>query len=164
MPNTSNLGLPYPALTDAPNVPQHMQNLAGAVDTRLGGGWSSFQFTTDGSVGTFQTSLTQANAYKMIGNKTMAIRVHLTLTAASGVNGTAPLELGPIPAGHAASGVNTLTGMVWRSNTLNYPLTVQPSATRFNRLFTNSNVISSTVPWTWAAGDVIRFAGTFELQ
>lgn len=33
MPNTTNLGLPYPALSAAPNVPQDLQNLAQAVDT-----------------------------------------------------------------------------------------------------------------------------------
>jgi hypothetical protein len=37
LPNTTYLGLPYPALSSAPNVPQDMQNLAGGADTVLGG-------------------------------------------------------------------------------------------------------------------------------
>lgn len=37
MPSTTNFGLRYPALGDAPNVPQDMQNLASDVDTLLTG-------------------------------------------------------------------------------------------------------------------------------
>jgi hypothetical protein len=35
MPNTTYLTLPYPALSNAPNVPQDMQNLATGVDNKL---------------------------------------------------------------------------------------------------------------------------------
>lgn len=34
MPNTTINGLPYPASTDAPNVPLHIQNLAQGIDSR----------------------------------------------------------------------------------------------------------------------------------
>lgn len=37
MPTTTYLGLTYPSLSDAPNVPQSMQTMAGNVDTKLGG-------------------------------------------------------------------------------------------------------------------------------
>lgn len=37
MPNTTNLGLTYPALSAAPNVPQDLQTLAGQLDTKVGG-------------------------------------------------------------------------------------------------------------------------------
>lgn len=36
MPTTSLNSLPYPALTDSPNVPLYMSNLANAVDPKLG--------------------------------------------------------------------------------------------------------------------------------
>lgn len=35
MPNTPTYALPYPALTDAPNVPQHMQSLASGVESTI---------------------------------------------------------------------------------------------------------------------------------
>lgn len=38
MPTTPIFGFPYPALTDAPNVPSHMQQLATGVETTLGKG------------------------------------------------------------------------------------------------------------------------------
>jgi hypothetical protein len=37
LPNTTYLTLPYPALSNSPNVPQDLQNLASGVDTKLGG-------------------------------------------------------------------------------------------------------------------------------
>jgi hypothetical protein len=37
LPTTTYLGLTYPALSNAPNVPQDMQNLASGVDTKLAG-------------------------------------------------------------------------------------------------------------------------------
>jgi hypothetical protein len=37
VPTTTYLGLTYPALSDAPNVPQSLQTLAGNVDSTLGG-------------------------------------------------------------------------------------------------------------------------------
>ncbi|GIF08646.1 hypothetical protein [Actinoplanes siamensis] len=37
MPNTANLSLPYPSLSSAPNVPQDIQNLAAALDAKVGG-------------------------------------------------------------------------------------------------------------------------------
>lgn len=37
MPTTTYLGLTYPALSNAPNVPQDMQNLASGVDTKVSG-------------------------------------------------------------------------------------------------------------------------------
>jgi hypothetical protein len=37
LPNTTYLGLPYPALSSAPNVPQDMQNLAAGVDGKIAG-------------------------------------------------------------------------------------------------------------------------------
>lgn len=35
MPTTANFGLPYPSLTDAPNVPTDIKNLADATDSAL---------------------------------------------------------------------------------------------------------------------------------
>ncbi|MET0419318.1 MAG: hypothetical protein ABW022_25170 [Actinoplanes sp.] len=37
MPNTTYLTLPYPSLSNAPNVPQDIQNLASGLDGKLGG-------------------------------------------------------------------------------------------------------------------------------
>lgn len=37
MPTTTYLGLAYPSLSNAPNVPQDMQNLAAGVDTKISG-------------------------------------------------------------------------------------------------------------------------------
>lgn len=166
MPNTTNLALPYPSLTDTPNIPQHIQSLAGAVDTRLGGAWTSFEFTTAGSVGFTQSLVTQQNAYKMLGNKTMAIRVYMTLTNATGINGASPVELGPIPEGASVSFVNTLSGLVWRSTSNFYFLAVNPSGVRFTALYHSAGArVTGTSPYNpWAVGDVIRFEGTVELQ
>jgi hypothetical protein len=36
VPNTTNLALPYPSLSSAPNVPQDIQALAEAVDSKVG--------------------------------------------------------------------------------------------------------------------------------
>lgn len=163
MPNTANLALPYPALTDAPNVPQHVQNLAGAIDTRLGAAWTAFEFTAAGSVGLSTTATTQANAYKLIGNKTMLIRIQITLTAANGFSGTAPLEFGPLPNGTSASLVNTLNGFIRRSDTSVVLIGGNPSATRVVRMYFANGVVTGAAPLTWAAGDVLRLAGALEL-
>ena len=37
MPSSTYLSLPYPSLSDAPNVPQYLQNLATGIDGKLGG-------------------------------------------------------------------------------------------------------------------------------
>lgn len=37
MPTTTNLALPYPALSSSPNVPSDMAALAGALDAKIGG-------------------------------------------------------------------------------------------------------------------------------
>ena len=52
MPTTPLNGFPYPALSDAPNVPLHIGNLAGAVDTRMPRGLLCNPVLVGGNVGT----------------------------------------------------------------------------------------------------------------
>lgn len=162
MPNTTNLALPYPALTDAPNVPTHMQSLANAVDTRLGGNWTAFTLTAAGSlnVGTFGTGATQDNAYKLIGNRTALIRIFLTLGTSPSITGT--LGLGPFT-GLNMYPANGLSGLLFRGGTTIYPLFCTPSGGQITRLYYQGGTVGATTPITWAANDIIRIAGTVEL-
>ena len=47
MPNTSRLLLPYPSLSDAPNGPQQIQDLAAALDANLAGTFARKTVFTD---------------------------------------------------------------------------------------------------------------------
>lgn len=41
MPSTTDNSLPYPASTDSPDVPYHLQQLAEAIETMMSPGWVS---------------------------------------------------------------------------------------------------------------------------
>ncbi|PRX48690.1 hypothetical protein B0I33_104508 [Prauserella shujinwangii] len=58
MPATPNYGLPYPALTDPPNVPADVQALAEAVDTALGN-TDSAAAALDTRVDTLESAVTK---------------------------------------------------------------------------------------------------------
>lgn len=162
MPNTANLALPYPALTDAPNVPQHMQSLASALDTRLGGAWTTFELTNAGStnltgVGT-ANGATQECSYKLIGNKTALIRIFLQL--GTGATSAGTISLGPLP-------FSTRTGLVsallYRNNSAVHPAAAIVSGTQITRFYYVNGTAGNGLPWTWAGADVIRVNGAVEL-
>lgn len=69
MPTTPNRALRYPQLTDAPNVPQAVQDLASDVDTILGAdsGWITLVLNSGGVAGTWTATPGYVLAYRKIG-------------------------------------------------------------------------------------------------
>lgn len=160
MPNTPRLGLPYPALTDAPNVPQHMQNLATAVDDRLGGTWTAFTLTDAGSSGITLGNATQQNFFKAFGNRLVAFRITVTLGSTSSVTGT--LVLGPLPF-TITTPAQVVTANIFRGISAMQNATGFMSGTQVNRLLLTNGIATSTNPFNpWAAGDIIRVQGVVE--
>jgi hypothetical protein len=87
VPTTTNYALRYPALSDAPNVPQSMGNLAADVDTLLAGFgvWTSFTpilYTqTSGTRASIGKTVTYAKYIKL--GKTVLATADVTATATS---------------------------------------------------------------------------------
>ncbi len=164
MPNTTNLALPYPVASDAPNVPSHIQSLASAIDTYFGGAWTPFTITGVGSSGlTVGTGATQDNAWKRIGQRTAAFRIAFTFGTGGGVTGT--LSMGPLPFTVASPSMQVVTGVMFKgASGTPTPVAATLSGTVVTRIYTPANaMVAAGVPWTWAAGDQIRIAGTCEI-
>lgn len=91
MPSTSNLSLPYPSLSNAPNVPQDIQNLATAVDTYVSTlenattKWTSFTPTAYANTITTKSSVTRTvnNAWYIVRNNICFAHAEVTLGAAA---------------------------------------------------------------------------------
>lgn len=157
MPSTTN-GLPYPAeVGTAPNGAQQIQALAVAVDAW--GTWNNWTPT----LGWTNTTATIAK-YVKIG-KLVICEFQLTLTgtpvgtfsmttpttAAAVANktscGTAMLNDGP-------SDATRRSATVFLLSTTTVSMLVDS--------VTSSALVSTTVPWTWASGDLI--GGTFSYR
>lgn len=166
MPNTANLGIPYPVTSDGPSIPQHMQSLAEGVDGFFAGAWTPFTLTAAGStnVTTFGTGNSQDNAWKRLGAKTAAFRISLVLgTGATFFSGIP--QLGPLPFTAAVSNFQCVPGIIFKGTSTPTPIIAYLSGTQVVRmaLTSTSGFVSNTAPWTWAAGDQIRLSGTCEI-
>lgn len=104
MPTTTNLALPYPALSSAPNVPADMAALAAAVDTYVFAletattKWTSFSPLLYQSMTTTKASIsrTLGNCWYMVRNNYCVAHAEVTATASS--TGGAGLALPVTPA------------------------------------------------------------------
>lgn len=79
MPNTPKLGLPYPSLSDPPNGPLHIQNLASAVDAlaTMGG---KRQTSAGSSVVTIETTVIDTQNLALPASSVFLLDFHLCFT------------------------------------------------------------------------------------
>lgn len=159
MPTTAN-GLVYPSTSAAPNVPADIQALANSVDTYYG-------TVTDWTptLGWTNTTATVAK-YQRVGDivwceflltltgtptGTFSISLPSGLNAAATANrnaaGTAMLNDGP-------SDTTRRSATVFLLSSTTVSLLVDSA--------TSAALVSTTVPWTWASGDLL--GGTFSYR
>lgn len=151
---TTPLGLPYPASGAAPNVPADIQALANAVNAW--GTWNDYAPT----LGWTNTTATTAKWVKI--GKTIHVTFLLTLTGTptgtfsittpSTAGATANrLACGTAMLNHGPSDATRRSATVFLLSTSTVSLLVDSA--------TSSALVSTTVPWTWASGDLL--GGTF---
>lgn len=167
---TTNAGLPYPPLTNAPNVPSDIQSLAQTIDTLLGpqtlsgsltlatggvpiilgtGGIDSVQYFIMGKLLKCWFSITLGTTGLSItghGGMTLSVPVAAISTAAGEI-GTARIF------DHSSGNAYTDVSIIPNSTTT---VSFQYSITYGGTL----TAVSDTAPWTWAAQDII--SGYFE--
>ncbi|MGH3546676.1 MAG: hypothetical protein ACRDQU_00820 [Pseudonocardiaceae bacterium] len=80
MPGTAKYGLPYPALSDAPNGPLGLQNLANAVDA-LGVIGGKRQTSTGAVISTIETTVVDTQTLALPANSVFALDFDLCFTA-----------------------------------------------------------------------------------
>jgi hypothetical protein len=89
LPTTTNLALPYPSLSSAPNVPQDMQNLAAQVEATLGTTYASITptFYSNANSGTAiaggSVNVTYAR-WRLIAPKTCHYYGHAVINTTTG--------------------------------------------------------------------------------
>lgn len=159
MPTTAN-GLVYPSTSAAPNVPADIQALAASVDAQYG---TATDYTP--TLGFTNTTATVAK-YQKVGD---IVWVEFLLTLTGTPTGTFSITL---PSGlNAAATANRLAcGTVMMNDgpldsTRRSGTVFLLSATTVSILvdsLTTAALVSTTVPWTWAAGDLI--GGTFSYR
>jgi hypothetical protein len=133
----------------------------------LGSAWGSYTPTL-GNI-TLGTGGTNVGAYKQIG-KTVHFRVTITL-GTSPTMGTAPTFTLPVAPTGMTANVGWMTGHMYDvSATQAYPLlSVFVSGSTMLLKSINASfgqalddTIAATVPFTWAAGDIIQIGGAYE--
>lgn len=166
MATTTNLALPYPALSAAPNVPQDLQLLAAQLDTIIGGAWSSYTpvWTSTGTAPTLGNG-TLVGAYRQLG-KTIDLRVTLTIGSTTSI-GTGVYRLS-LPAAAKAECLLAAMFVDLSASSALYPMTARVFANLATgdnmrvALPANGGAWGSTLPATHANGDIITLAGTYE--
>jgi hypothetical protein len=109
VPSTTNLGLPYPSLSNAPNVPQDIQALAAQVEAKFASGWTAL---TVASGYTNYTGVTgPVPAYRVVGTR---CHVSFWIQKTSG-SFTINTEVVPFAAGALPSGIrpSTRSALAW---------------------------------------------------
>lgn len=168
MPTTTN-GFPYPATSDAPNVPADIQALANAADTKYvaQGTWASWTPVWTAST----TNPTIGNGTITGGYISYAKLVHFWIQVIFGStttvgSGTYQFNL-PVSERALRWTFNGVVRDVSTSDT--YPVFAERTSALFlrgGRLPTTAgnplSILSSSLPITWATGDEIFFSGTYE--
>jgi hypothetical protein len=163
MPSTANLGLPYPDLTNAPNVPADIGALAARLEALLGTAqtpWTPVWQQSSGATLAISDG-TLVGSYRQVGK---FVTAKLLLTRGPSTNlGTLSYQwVLPVP---AKDTISTGTGLVRQ---------VTPTTD----IFCVARLISSTVlalgrsdnfarigatnPGAWAVGDTIQWSITYE--
>lgn len=169
MPTTPTYAWPYPAGTDAADVPFSMQQLATAIETTVtatdfSGAWIAYTPTITGT-----TSPTVEARYKKVG-KTVLYRVEIVFAgAATGamtmtlpvaqrtiLTGSGP-SFGAVYAKDVSAGLYINGQAIWEPTTSVCRIMLAASGT-------NSNLaeIGPAAPFTWAVNDTISIRGEYE--
>lgn len=162
MPTTTVFGWPYPAGTDADNVPLHLQQALAAIETTLSGAWATWTASVTNCPGT------STARYRKIG-RTVQYRLEHVLSGAptGGVGFTLPAAPVTPPGGTSPSygivhGKDVsagayLTGQVIHNTGSTVRVMLAASATT-----PNLADMTATVPITWASGDFLSIWGEYE--
>lgn len=162
MPTTSELALPYPSVNDAPNGASQIGDLASALDTWLGDGWTTYTVTWTGS-----------GSNPAIGNGTLTGRRKyvgdwvdfvIALTAGSTTTYGTGRWIFSLPA--APSVESVVVAYAEDASTSNrYPgagLLAVSGVVNAVPFGAGGHVgVSSTVPFTWATGDKLLISGRY---
>lgn len=167
---TSTYSWPYPDLVDAPNGPSQFQALADAIETDVAridavtSAWTNYS----GSL-----SWTASTTNPTIGNGTITARyVHVgKLVIYSGditMGSTTTFGSGTyfVSVPVAALSIMPYTGscLVYDSSvgTNRQPAVATLSTTSKLAFYATTGLVTSTVPFTWASGDVLRWLIAYE--
>lgn len=164
MPNTTYLNLPYPGLTNAPNVPADLQALAQAVDA-LVGPWPTYNPTFAG------TSFSLGNG--SASGKFLQLGKRVDFIATLTVGSTTTIGTGltvSLPGNHQNTGLKVNVGgqIFDTSANKNYAMFVEVITSGCFLRYLNGGAggelasVSSTGPITFANGDIITVTGTYE--
>lgn len=170
---TTNNGWDYPTSTDyVKDGATAIQTLATDIDTSTGKGliaWQSYT-PTIGGAGWALGNASVTGLYCQIGKTVhFAIRVVFGSTSTYGA-GRPTLSL-PVTATSAAGNFDFITNVAYFDNsaTVRNQGTADFSTTNVDLFVWNAagtyvtaNGVTSTVPFTWAASDVIYVSGTYE--
>jgi hypothetical protein len=130
------------------------------------GPWTDFTLTTAGSAGINFTNVTaQYNRWRLRDEKTAEFRISIVL-GASAITGS--VSLGPLPftawgSGAAIAQQQVVSGAIYRSTANLFVAEGSVAGTQVSRIYGGSGIVTATAPLTWAAGDILRLAGTVEL-
>jgi hypothetical protein len=144
VPTTSKYGLPYPSLSDPPNGPLHIGNLAGAIDA-LGIIGGKRQTSAGAVISTIETTVIDTQTLALPANSVFLIEFTLSFTttvAATDIN--MRIRLTSV-SGTTVAGPITYTG----------PYTTQGNPGRLAVLYK-----TTIAELDYFAGTIVRQAGT----
>lgn len=143
MPSTTNLGMPYPALSSAPNVPQDIQALAAQIETKFAAGWTTLTLAS----GYLTWSSGPAPAYRVVGTRCRVIFWIQKTSSGTFALGTevTPFAIGSLPSGIRPSTRSALAWGMSQFSNANAPL-VRVEAKTDGSISVNPTQISGTAP------------------
>lgn len=177
MPTTPNYALPYPALSEMPNIPQDIQDLALAVDSeiaRVDGdvayGWTTYTPTwTSGGAAPVLNNGTLTGSYVVVG-KLVHVRVFWQAGSSTTFGtGTYAFSL-PL----TAASPSGLSSAVWVGSALlrdqggtpgRYVgvCTVDAGASVAGVLAEGGDLMTNNDPFVWASTDYMSFSVAYEI-
>jgi len=165
---TTNNGWTYPTSTDyVYQGASAIQTLASGIDTSVGTGllaWQSWSPAFSG--GWANGNGTWTATYVKIG-KTVHWRAFFVLGSTT-TKGTSMLVSLPVTAAYVNSTVSSSCLLVTGSSRYagvvipNTTGTISVQTSVASATYTTANAITSTTPFTWATGDSVMLAGTYE--
>jgi hypothetical protein len=176
MPTTTNNGWSYPSSTDlVKDGATNFQTLATGIDTSTGKGLIAWQTYTPVLGGTGwalgSTGAAAVGYYCQIG-KTVHFTARLTFGTVGATFGAArPTVTIPVTASSQSSNVDFVTNITYfdSSATQRYQGSCDFTTTNMDLFvwktdgtYSNATGLTSAIPMTWAASDVIYLAGTYE--
>lgn len=170
MPTTANLGLTYPSLSNAPNVPQDIQTLAAGVDALFGSAYTGAYtpaLTAASTNPTLGTGSTATGRYAVLPGRWCVVRgvIAFGTTGVAAGSGQYFVSLPLTASTSFTAGINNAGSAFLRDATgpdLRAAVCYQVSSTTIS-FITAATVVSNSAPWTWAASDYLSFSITYEL-